>query len=617
MTAPLVAEATIQFLRAHEPFARMARVDLDFIAARAELGYHPAGRVIAGPATPEGSLFVVQQGHVGTSDSAGAPVVLGPGECFPLAIDPAAPPSVAYAATEDAFCLYLRPADTAQLRAASPTFAAFCAESRVALLRGEATRAGGPVVRGVEQQALLRPVAEFLRRSPVSCAPTTPLGEALRAMASAAVGTIAVQDDEAQPLGIFTLTDLLDRVVLPAVSLSEPVSRYMTRAPGTVDESTTADEALAIMAENGYHQLLVTRQGGLIGVISERDLLSLQRVTMRHVLGAVRRAGDLGALGRAAGEAAQVADSLAAQGVSAAALTRTIAALRDAITRRVLALLAPAHALDGVAWCWLALGSEGRGEQTLVSDQDNALVYEPGHYPRVEARHRLLAFGGAVNDALAGLGFPLCEGGVMAGQPDYCLTGGEWRERFAQWLREPTPEALLAVVTLADFRALAGDRSLATALREWLAGAASASPLFLRHLTAQALAVAPPLGLVRTFVTADGEDGARIDLKTRGTRLFVDAARVLALGSGVIETGTATRLRAAGGALRLEARDVAAFIDAFHFLQGLRLRTQQAGGAAPNSIDPLELHALERRTLQEALRQARRMQALCQLLHAP
>jgi CBS domain-containing protein len=621
MTAPLIIESTVRFLRAHEPFARMARSELEFLVVRAELTYHPVGSIVIGPGTTSGALFVVHQGHVSTIDASGAAVVLGPGECFPLAIDPSGPPPIAYAATEDAFCLRLEAADAAALRAASGPFAEFCTQSRAALLRRSAAPARGEFgSRVIEQQALLRPVGTLVRRAPVACLATTSLRAALRAMSDAEVGTIAIRDDQDHPVGIFTLTDLMERVVLPGVSLEDAVGGSMTATPGTIDAAATAEEALALMAESHYHQLLVTRDGCLVGVVSERDLFALQRVSMRHVLASVRRAGDLGALRRVAAESGQLATNLLAQGLSAQALTRTVAALRDAITARVLALVAPGHALDGVDWCWLSLGSEGRGEQTIISDQDNALIYDPGHYPRVEARHRLLAFAAEVNAALAGVGFPECPGGVMAGRPDYCLTAVEWRERFAGWLREPTPEALLGATTMVDFRAIAGSTALATALREWLAGGAAASPLFLRLLTAQALAVAPPLGLVRTFVTADGPGGNLIDLKTRGARLFVDAARVLALGAGVIETGTASRLRLAGRALGLEERDAAAFVDAFQFLQGLRLRVQRGSPDAatvPNAIDPAELNDLDRRMLQEALRQARRLQALCATVHSP
>jgi len=628
MTSPtLIVEGTIRFLRGYEPFSRMTRAALESLATRVELTYHPAGSAVTGPDAVDGAFYILQQGHVaarGAADAA-SEALLGPGECFPLATEPAAPPAASYAATEDAFCYRLAAVDAEALRLSSAPFAEFCAQSRAALLRQSLGRARGEFgSRVVEQHALLQPVGSFVRRPPVICSVATPIRDALQAMDAAAVGTIAVTDRGGAPVGIFTLTDLMERVVLREVALATSVGAVMTPNPGTIESDASAEQALALMAEKGFHQLLLVDDGRLVGVVSERDLFAMQRVSMRHVAAAVRRATDLEALRRAAADTAALADNLIAQGMSAESLTRTIASLRDAITARALSLVAAAHELDGTAWCWLALGSEGRAEQTILSDQDNALLFDPARYPLVEARHRFISFGAAVNDALADIGFPPCPGGVMAGNVDYCLSAGEWRERFAGWLREPTADALLGATILFDFRGIAGDLALATSLRGWLATMAPTSTLFLRLLAGNALSVTPPLGVVRRFVTADGPGRDLIDLKTRGTRLFVDAARVLALGAGIAETGTAARLRLVGRRLGLADRDTATFVDAFQYLQLLRLRAQRGGldeaagtGTPVNAVDPVQLNELDRRVLQEALRQARALQALCARSHAP
>ena len=126
------------------------------------------------------------------------------------------------------------------------------------------------------------------------------------------------------------------------------------------------------------------------------------------------------------------------------------------------------HAVDASDWCWLALGSEGRSEQTFATDQDNALVFVRGDLAL--NRGRLLTFADSVNDAFAELGIPLCEGGVMAGNLEYCLTLDEWKERFLGWLTAPTPQALLGANIVFDFRPLFGHAALAGELRSWLFG---------------------------------------------------------------------------------------------------------------------------------------------------
>ena len=206
----------------------------------------------------------------------------------------------------------------------------------------------------------------------------------------------------------------------------------------------------------------------------------------------------------------------------------------------------------GIDWCWLALGSEGRGEQTLATDQDNAIVFHPAEPAELEAeRERLMAYAAEVNDALARLGFPLCTGGVMAREREMCLSQDEWKARFLGWLSAPTPEALLSANILFDFRAIHGNATLADALRSWLLAYSGESRVFLRLLVQNALQASPPLGLIRAFAT-DDEPPHRgtLDLKVRGTRMFVDAARVFALGLGLARV----RHRRAAARGRGEAR---------------------------------------------------------------
>jgi CBS domain-containing protein len=624
MTAPpLIIEATVRFLKAHEPFARMARSDLEFLADRARLAYFAAGSVVVDAASGATCpLHVIQRGHVRTVDARapGDTAVLGPGECFPLgAVDQPAN-TLSYVATEDVFCYQIGPGDCEALRGRSAPFAEFCAQSLRALLQqshGQVRRQFSE--RAVDQQTLLQPVRTLIRRAAVSCEAATPIRAALERMRTEGVGTIAVVDGAQRPIGIFTLTDLMVRVVLAGHDLSGPVAAVMTPNPGAVDEETTAQEAIAVMAAYRYHQLVITRAGVLCGVVSERDLFALQRVSMRHVTATIRGARDVAALQRVAADIATLIDNLLAQGAAAEPLTHTIASLNDALTMRLFDLLAKEDDLAGVDWCWLSLGSEGRREQTIASDQDNALVFAVRDTDLAATRARLLRFARTANQALATLGFPLCPGNIMAGNPAHCLSVDEWRGRFALWLREPAPEALLAANIFFDFRPLAGRAPLADGLRRWLSEVAPDSRLFLRLLATNALAAEPPLGVVRTFVTDEGIHPGTIDLKADGTRIFVDAARAFALAFGIPETGTAPRLRLAGRRLGLEEREIGAFADAFHFLQLLRLRAQRGhvGGdgdpappAAPNRIDPYALNELDQRMLKEALRQARLLQKL-------
>ena len=386
-----------------------------------------------------------------------------------------------------------------------------------------------------DQHSLTRPLADLIPSEPVTCLATTSLRDALTRMKEHAVRSIIVVDEKSSPVGVFTLNDLRDRVVLQALPLETPVSQVMTPDPITLPAEASAAEAIQSMAAGGFHQMIVTAHGKVLGTIFEHDLFALQRVSLRQIHHAIRSVRSIKGLAHVAGDIRNLARNLLAQGVSAEALTRTIAALNDALTREVLNRVLQNHDLEGLKWCWLALGSEGRGEQTLATDQDNALIFAaPAEASDVHrARQGLLAFARDVNAALDELGFPLCKGNIMASNPQWCLTDREWRDQFTSWIREPTPERLLNANIFFDFRPLYGEAALAESLRDWLLARTQDNKLFLRLMVQNALQTEPPLGLIRAFQVSDepGSEGT-LDLKKRGARIFVDAARVFALALG-------------------------------------------------------------------------------------
>jgi CBS domain-containing protein len=620
MTAapPLVVEATREFLRRHAPFDRMSDAALAFLIPRLKLAYFAKDATILSPqGGAVGHLHIIQRGRVGSHPDnvqADPDPTLGPGELFQVgALSAGGATTKIFHAVEDTFCYLLPREEFLELRRISPEFERFCTQAITeTLTQSLATLHGQYSQRAAERQTLTRTLGELVRHPPVATAATAPVRDALLRMAEEKVRTIIVQDRIGAPIGMFTLVDLLRRVVLPERPLTTPLAEVMTSPVVALPGSATAYEAMHVMAEREVRQVVVVDAGRLVGVINERDLFALQRVSMRQVIEGLRGADTLDALKRAAGDIRRLTENLLAQGVGAEPLTRTIASLNDLLSRRVIELALARHDLADIDWCWLALGSEGRGEQTFATDQDNALVFDAADAAEAgRLRPRLLAFAAGVNADLDALGFPLCTGKVMASNPDLCLASDEWKAKFLAWIRAPTPAALLSANIVFDFRPLYGDTTLVDALRDWLLAYTQENRIFLRLMVQNALETDPPLGLIRAFaVDDDAAHKGTIDLKVRGTRLFVDAARVFALAYGIADTGTVARLRVAGRRLNVEDRHVAAAIDAFHFLQLLRLRQQDLGGDGghANRIDPYALNEVEQRMLKEAFRQAKQLQ---------
>jgi CBS domain-containing protein len=195
----------------------------------------------------------------------------------------------------------------------------------------------------------------------------------------------------------------------------------------------------------------------------------------------------------------------------------------------------------------------------------------------------------------------------MASNPELCLTLEEWKAKMSRWIEVTLPKALLEAAICFDFRALHGDTSLSSMLRQWVSERIRGRGAFLQHLAAAALEGRPALGRFGGFATEEG----KINLKLHGAKVFVDAARIYALAHGLQQTNTAERLRAAAGHLGISEPDVAATVGAFYFVQGLRLRIQAASPTpeAANLVTPESLNRLERATLKEALRLARELQS--------
>jgi len=269
---------------------------------------------------------------------------------------------------------------------------------------------------------------------------------------------------------------------------------------------------------------------------------------------------------------------------------------------------------DNFKISWIALGSEGRHEQTLSTDQDNGIIFEaPEGIAPDQAREILLPLAKKVNLALAHIGFPLCEGNIMAMNPDCCLSYKEWQSRFNKWITEPTPEALLNASIFFDFRFVYGDANLSDRLRSWLADAVKGQSRFFHLLVENAMQRTPPLGFFRDFVVEDHSDCPNsLDIKTSGVTLFVDAARVYALAHGVTRSNTRQRMLMSGDYRKWPQSEVNAWIDAFSFLQSLRIRhhfeLHRNGSETHNRLNPYALNNLDRKFFLESLRQAGKLQ---------
>lgn len=619
--APALAAATIEELRRHAPFDRMDPACLEWLVARLNVVYFAPDATVLDPADAAPPfLFIVRQGGVvglnaGEGDSEIPRFRLAPGESFPLgALMAQRPVTSRYRAVGDTFCFRLSATDLPELLERSAPFRDFAARRLGSLLARSRSHSHADHALEIARRPFDRPVRELLTRAPVSCALGATVREALASMQRERVGSVLVTDEAGGVAGIFTLRDLRDRVALAEYPIDQPIDAVMTADPVTISADGMAFDAALVMARHGFHHVVIVEGHRAIGILAESDLFALQRVGLTALSAGIRTATTIERLRTVSSEVRRLSHRLLAQGVPAEQLTRIVATLDDRLTARVIEIEAQSAGIGLAEFCWLALGSEGRHEQTFATDQDNAIVFPDPPGDGFDAvRERLLPFAQRVNRALAACGFSLCKGEVMAGNPRWCLGESEWRRQFSGWMDQPDAQALLHSAIFFDFRAVGGVTEPGVRLREWLSSRTRSSDVFLRLMADNALRSEPPLGRLRDFALAThGGRPDTLDLKIQGAALFVDGARILSLAMGDDHTGTADRLRAVAQARRLEPTEVEGWVDAFHFIQSLRLTHQHSqierGENADNYLAPDTLNALDRRILKEALRQARKLQ---------
>lgn len=618
LLAPSSPAELVSELQRHPPFSDMQPAHVQaFVAASRELGFALDDVVVRPEDGPVKDLYFIRSGAItgrrGLSDVAGGAFQYEAGELFPVsAVLAQRAVTTRYSATEASTVLAL-PVDAVQaLAETSAVFGDFLNRRILRFL--ELSRAALQVAyasQTLAEQSLETPLARLCRQAPETCLAQTPLHDALTRMHGLRIGSMLVVDAEQVPVGILTRSDILARITLPQLPLSTPIGQVMAQPVLTLTHQHTAQDAALLMSSRGIRHVPVTRDGRAVGVVSERDLFALQRLTLKQVSSRLRNALDVQGLQAGAHEIRRLARALLGQGVQAQQLTALISHLNDVLTSRLVEITADLHGLDLKTCCWLALGSEGRNEQTIATDQDNALILADPEGASSFDKSRWLAFAREVNESLDACGYPLCKGNIMASNPACCLTLGEWEQRFTDWIDRGTPQDLLNASIYFDFRGLAGQTALAERLRAAVTRRAQANPRFLRQMALNGLSQSAPLNWLGQIDTTEVLGLDTLDLKLQGTAIFVDVARLYALAQGVVATSTRERFEAVGPLLGVPGPEHRAWVGGFEFLQMLRLRAQLDGTAVgdnANRIDINHLNDIDRRILKETLRVLRTLQ---------
>ncbi len=632
-----VAYRVYDFLKEIEPFSYLDRTALLRVAGRVEVRYQPPGTVVFRPGEPpRDRFFVVKEGVIElySEDQQGNELLVercGEGEVFGIR------PLIA----EDNYVFLARAAEESLLYAVNSEGFRELISNYPRVLEYLLTSMAGSSRYAVEYRAAIGaqrsepsptdPDLQSLHqaqrtREPVVCSPTETIIQAARLMTEEEVGSIIVVDPNLHPVGIVTDRDLRRSVATALVSRQSPVSDIMSSPVLCITSEATITDVQIRMLRSGYHHLVLTEDGTdktrVTGVVSEHDLLLAQGNSPAVLIQEISRADNSRYLRELRDSAESILRGYLEKQVAISHITAVMTQINDEIIRKCMKLglarmQADGHGNPPALFDWLALGSQGRGEQLLRTDQDNALIFEDVAEEKYNSvKSYFLKLADFVTEFLNDAGYAYCDGDMMASNPKWCLSVSKWKEQFSRWMHENTAENLLNTSIFFDYRGVWGDGSLPDRLTTHIFEEMDhQSTRFQASLAQAALQNPSPLTFFRNFVVErSGEHKDQFDLKARAMRPLTDAARVLILQAR--EGKINNTLRRYEALARLEPQNATLYkeaAEAYETLIRLRAELGLKRNDSGRFIRPEELSQVQRLLLRNSFNPVKDIQQLLEL----
>ncbi|NSX55498.1 DUF294 nucleotidyltransferase-like domain-containing protein [Parasulfitobacter algicola] len=595
---PLPPDAIIDFLGNMQPYDRLPIAALTDIANKMDCVHADSGADIYVAGQKQTGLFVVFKGQISVTDLNGVQIsTLGARNTFGergLMKDGVAVTSAK--AIEDSTLFHLPATDFAQLMDDHAPFRRFFTR----------TRQAEPVQNDL---ATIR-VDTIMATNPVTCTPDTTIQQAAVLMRDRRISCLCVMENGLQ--GILTVRDLTNRALADALPLDTPVSEIMTSHPITLPASAIGSDVLNAMMERNLGHLPILQGDDLVGIVTQTDLTRFQASSSAQFVQDIANANSADDLAKVTAKIPKLLVQLVAAGNRHEIVTRLITDIADAATRRLLTLAHDHLGPAPVPYLWLACGSQGRQEQTGVSDQDNCLFLHDD-----ASDNDLIYFDALakyVCDGLDKCGYVYCPGDMMATNPRWRQRVTTWRNYFTGWIATPNPEAQMLASVMFDLRPIGGDHSLFENLQAETLQMAANNSIFIAHMASNSLKHTPPLGLLRGFATIrSGEHKNRLDMKHNGVVPIVDLGRMYALQGKLTAVNTRARLEAARDAETISKSGARDLLDAYDLIAQTRLDHQSTrikAGENPNNFLRLgNLSDFERSHLRNAFVVVRTMQS--------
>ncbi|TCP22653.1 CBS domain-containing protein [Tenacibaculum skagerrakense] len=371
-------------------------------------------------------------------------------------------------------------------------------------------------------------------KNPIVCSKDTSIQEASIIMSNNKVGSIVIIEEN-KPIGIVTDKDIRNKVATGNIRISENITSIMSFPVITFSPNITVSEAQIGMLKNDISHLCITEDGTtetkLIGILSDHDIIVIHGNNPSVLIKEIKRAKTADELKFIREKAQVLLQNYIEQAIPISFVANIISAINEAITKRIIDLSLLELKSPPTTFSWLAIGSQGRKEQLLLTDQDNALVFDDVEPTNIEeVRTYFLTLAKSINHKLNIVGFEYCPAEMMTSNPKWCLSLTEWKNQFTNWITKPNEDKIMLCTIFFDYDMTYGNKELVSQMSESIFDAISKYEIFLNYLGLNAIKNPPPLSFFRNFLVEDsGEHKDLFDIKARAIMPLVDAARLLIL----------------------------------------------------------------------------------------
>jgi CBS domain-containing protein len=467
-----------------------------------------------------------------------------------------------------------------------------------------------------EVQLFNQPVRQLLHEEPVFAQPHVTIQEAARTMQRENSSYLIIPACKTHAAGIITDSDLARKVIASGYDIQRSVVEIMSTPLRTISDQAMIFEAMMAMLENDIKHLAVTSSDNqVVGMLTNREILSAQGQSPVFLLREVLRAESFDDIINQHLRIPGLVKTLISNGAKARNINRMVTTVSDAILKKIMEFVVRDMEPPPVSFAFMIMGSEGRGEQTLKTDQDNAIIFEDVSEDQLPKVHDyFLKIGQKACEMLNEAGYAFCNGDIMARNPKWCQPLSVWKDYFQAWINAAEAEDLLQASIFFDFRFGYGERRLVNQLRGFLTDCIGRWSGFLRYMTENALHFKPPLGFFRNFVVASkGEHRDALDIKS-AMMPIVDFARIYTLKNGLEATNTYERLRLLADKGVLSSEEYEEIEKAYSFLMQLRFvrqvtATMEQKTRPDNFINPKRLTRIEQTMLKEIFIRIEKFQA--------